>query len=92
MPATPSEQVVEDVELATPSEQAVEHVELTTSSGHIVETDMMMFESLRVTLSSDLIEIAVVTRWQYRKASDGVDENADSVTLSDNKDRRHKYD
>ena len=61
MPETSGESADNQM-LATPSEQAVAHVELAKFGDQIVETGVTVFESEMVTPSSDLNEIAAVTR------------------------------
>ena len=90
MLATPSKQAVEHVELATPCEQAVEPVEPATSGDRIVESGVTLVDSEMVTRSSDLIEIAVITRSQSKKESDLVNGNTGSVMPSDDKNRMLK--
>ena len=65
-------------------------VELATSGDKIVETCLTLVESEMVTSSSDLNEIAAVTKSQSRLVSGNNDLNNDSVTLSAVKNRMLK--
>ena len=91
--ATSSEPIGNQMSV-TSSEQNVEQVELATSGDQIVESDVTLVDSEMVTLSSDLIEIAVITRSQSKMERDIGDENTGLVTLSDETNRilRHGYD
>ena len=52
------------------SEQNVEQVEIATSGVHIVEPGVTLVDSEMVMTSSDQIEIAAVTRSQFKQKSD----------------------
>ena len=96
---TGSEQIVEQVELMTSSEpiddqmsvtcseQNVEQVELATSADQTVESVVTFVNSDIVVPSTDPIEIAAVTRSQFKQESDVDDGNAGPVTLSDETNR-----
>ena len=72
---------------AIPNEQVSECVELVTSGDQMAETGVTVVEYEMMAPSSDLIEIAAVTRSHSKQESDVDDGNTGSVTLSDEKNR-----